>query len=71
MSFLEVEQEALALSDKERARLAVSLLDTLPAPGAEISDEEVWQRDADLESGKVTEISHDEFVRRVERDRRP
>jgi hypothetical protein len=69
MSFSEVQKEALALSEKERASLAATLLDTLPAPGTDISDEEVLLRDADLESGKVREISHDEFVRRVQRER--
>jgi hypothetical protein len=70
MSLAEVEKQALALSENERARLAASLLETLPPSGAEISDEEVLQRDADLESGRVQEISHEEFVRRVEQERR-
>jgi hypothetical protein len=52
MSFSEVQKEALALSEKERASLAATLLDTLPAPGTDISDEEVLLRDADLESGR-------------------
>ena len=69
MSLAEVEKQALALSENERARLAVSLLETLPPSGAEISDEEVLQRDADLESGRVQEISHEEFVRRVQQER--
>lgn len=70
MSFSEVQQEALALSEKERASLAAALLDTLPAPSTEVSDEEALQRDADLESGRVAEVSHDEFVRRVRDERR-
>ena len=70
MSLAEVEKQALALNENERARLAASLLETLPPPGAEISDEEVLQRDADLESGRAEEISHEEFVRRVEQERR-
>ena len=69
MSLAEVEKQALALSENERARLAVSLLETLPPSGAEISDEEVLQRDADLESGRVQEISHEEFGRRVQQER--
>ena len=71
MSFSDVQQEALALSEKERASLAAALLETLPAPGTDISDEEVLQREADLESGRTQEISHDEFVRRVQRERGP
>ena len=69
MTMAEVQQEALALTENERARLAVSLLETLPPPDEEISDEEVLQRDSDLESRRVEEISHEEFVRRVERER--
>ena len=69
MSLAEVEKQALALSENERARLAASLLETLPPPDAEASDEEVLQRDADLESGRVQEISHEEFVRRVQQER--
>jgi len=69
VSFSEVQQEALALSRKERANLAAALLDTLPVPGAEVSDEEALRRDADLKSGRAAEISHEEFVRRVRRER--
>ena len=50
MSLAEPEKQALALTEDERARLAASLLATLP-PEAELSDEEVLQRDADLDSG--------------------
>ena len=69
MNLAEVQKQALALSENERAQLAVSLLETLP-PEVEISDEEVLQRDADLDSGRAEEISHEEFVRRVEQERR-
>ena len=69
MSLAEVEKQALALNESERARLAASLLETLP-PEVELSDEEVLQRDADLDSGRAEEISHEEFVRRVEQERR-
>jgi len=41
------------------------LLETLP-PEAEISGDEVLRRDADLNSGQVEEISHEELVRRVQ-----
>jgi len=36
----------------------------------EISDEEVLQRDANLDSGRAEEISHEKFVRRLEQERR-
>lgn len=70
MSFKEIEQEAVALSEKERATLVSSLLETLIPPGLDISDDEVIQRDAELESGAVQPISHDEFVRRVKEARK-
>ena len=70
MSLAEVEKQALALNENERARLAAARLETLPPPEVEISDEEVLQRDADFESGLAEDISHEEFVRRVEQERR-
>jgi hypothetical protein len=69
MSLAEVEKEALALNEADRARLIAALIETLP-PDVDLSDEEVLQRDADLESGRAEEISHDEFVRRVGKERR-
>ena len=69
MNIAEIEHEALALTESERAILDSKLLDTLPLAGTDISDEEVQQRENDLVSGKVSAISQDEFVRRVERER--
>jgi putative addiction module component (TIGR02574 family) len=70
MKVAEIEQEALALPDRERASLAAKLIGTLPFPGAEVSDEEVERREQDLESGRVAAISHEEFVRQIEHQRR-
>ena len=70
MKLAEIQREALALPERERASLAAKLLDTLPPDGTDVSDEEVDQRERDLESGEVTAISHDELVRRVKRERR-
>jgi transcriptional antiterminator Rof (Rho-off) len=69
MNVEEIEQQALALSDGERATLVARRLHTLPPVDAEISDSEVEQRECDLDSGKVTTISHNEFVRRVQEER--
>ena len=69
MKLAEIEQEALALPDRDRATLAAKLLDTLPPPGTDVSDEEVAQREHELETGQVTGILHDEFVRRIEKER--
>ena len=65
MKVEEIEHEALALTERERVTLVTRLLDTLPPAGADISDEEVDQRERDLASGKVASISQDEFVHRV------
>jgi len=69
MKFAEIEQEALALPERERAALAAKLLDTLPPHGTDVSDEEVERRERELESGQAAAISHEEFVRRVEEER--
>jgi putative addiction module component (TIGR02574 family) len=69
MNIAEIEHEALALTERERATLVSKLLDTLPPVGTDISDEVVQQRENDLASGKVSAISQEEFVRRVQRER--
>ncbi len=69
MKLQELEQEALGLSESERARLIASLIDTLRPPETEVSDEEVQQRDNDLERGSVQPVLHEEFVRRVQDER--
>ncbi len=70
MKLQDIEQEALSLTPQDRAALVLSLLDTLDVPGTDISDEEVLRRDSDLESGAVEPMLHEEFVRRVQEDRR-
>jgi hypothetical protein len=65
MKLAEIEQEALALPERERASLAARLLDTLPPPGTDVSDEEVVRRERELESGQVAA----KFVRRVRQER--
>ena len=69
MKLAEIEQEALALPERERAALAAKLLDTLPPPGTNVTDEEVEERERELDSGQVAAISHEEFVRRVRNER--
>jgi len=69
MKLQDIEHEALALAEQDRASLIVSLIDTLGPVGAEVSDQEVGQREADLESGRVEPVPHQEFVRRVQAER--
>jgi hypothetical protein len=69
MSLAEIEQEIMALPERERAFLAVKLLDTLPPMTEDVSDSEVERRENELDCGEVETISHEEFVRRVEQNR--
>jgi hypothetical protein len=69
MKLQDIEQEALGLGKSERAELVLSLMRTLAAPAADITDEEVFRRDAELETGSVEPMLHDEFVRRVREER--
>jgi hypothetical protein len=69
MKLQEIEQEALGLSESERAELVLSLMRTLAAPGADVTDEEVFRRDTELEAGTVEPMLHEEFVRRVREER--
>ena len=69
MKLQDIEQEALALSESERAELVLSLMRTLAVPGADVTDEEVWRRDAELEAGSVQPMLHKELVRRVREER--
>jgi hypothetical protein len=70
MSLKEIERQAVALPQQERVSLIETLLQTRPAPGQDLSDEGVLERDREIENGSVQEISHEEFVRRVEKARR-
>ena len=69
MKLQEIEQEALGLSEHERAELVLSLMRTLGGPEDDITDEEVSRRDVELEAGRVEPVLHEDFVRRVEEER--
>jgi hypothetical protein len=66
MDAKQIENEALALPDSLRAALVWRLLQSLPPSALDVSDDEVLQRDREMESGVVEPLSHEEFVRRVE-----
>ncbi len=61
----EIEHEALALTEGDRAKLVLSLVDTFIAPGMDISDQEACCRDAEMENGTVTPMAHEDFIRYV------
>jgi hypothetical protein len=69
MKLQEIELEAQGLNEQERAALVLSLIDTLGAPEAGIADDTVDQREAEMDSGAVEPILHEEFVRRVQEER--
>jgi len=69
MKLAEVEQEALGLSEADRAAVVLAIMASLKAPGSEISDLEVSEREQELESGEVAPMLHEEFVKRVREDR--
>jgi hypothetical protein len=70
---LELEKEILALPAAERERLATLVWESLADDSPGLSDRTIdpdgldlaAQRDAEIESGSVQIISHDEFVRRT------
>ncbi len=66
MKLQDIKQETLGLSESERAKLILSLMRTLAAPDSEVTDEEVLRRDAELDTGSVEPLLHEELVRRVE-----
>lgn len=69
MTLKEIQQEAIALPERQRADLVCRLLETLPPAGTDVSDEEVAARDRELENGDIKALSHEEFVRRVQAER--
>lgn len=71
---VEIEQAALSLPERQRARLAESLLQSLPPDGVELTEaleiEEVERRDREIATGLVHPLSDSEFWRRVEAGRK-
>lgn len=66
-TFIEIRDEVDSLSDEEKAGLATHLLASLPSQPAGPDDAEVDRRDAELDSGEVEPISHEQFVAEVGR----
>lgn len=70
MSLADVEQIALKLSEVDRAQLASVLLDSLEADPLDHSEDEFDRRERELNQDQVKEIGHEEFVKRVNAERR-
>ena len=61
-TLVEVQYEANQLSQEDRAGLIAHLIHSLPNPPLGADDEEVLKREAEMNSGQVQPISHDEFI---------
>ena len=66
----EIQKQVDELSQEDRAGLLAHLLHTLDDSPQGPDDQEVLERDSDLESGSVKAISQDEFVQRTRFGRR-
>ena len=64
-TLLELQQEADKLSSSEREKLIVHLLSRASSPAPEITDEEADQRDAEMDSGEVSPVTHADFLKQV------
>ena len=66
----EIQRQAKELSEEEREGLVAYLLHSLSGLPSGPDDEEVARREAEMDSGAVIPISHDEFLAQVGRVRR-
>jgi len=66
----DIQKQADELSREDRAGLLAHLLHTLEDAPQGPDDQEVVERDSDLEAGKTPAVSHEEFVREARSGRR-
>ena len=69
MSLAEVERIALELSEKDRALLAATLLETVAPDSLIHRPDEFERRELEMNDGTVAEISYDELLKRVKSER--
>jgi hypothetical protein len=65
----EIQKKTDELSPEDREGLLAYLLHSLDGVPEGISDDEVKQRDSELESGSVQPVNHGDFVAQVRPDR--
>jgi putative addiction module component (TIGR02574 family) len=70
MSLADVEQIAFKLSEVDRALLAAALLDSVAPDSLDQADDEFERRESEIEQGTISEISHEELLKRVNAERR-
>lgn len=63
----EVTKQADTLSPEDKAGLVSHILDSLDDAPAGPSDDEVFRRDEEMDSGAVEPISHEQFLAEVGR----
>lgn len=66
-SFAEVQEKAAELSGEERQSLLAYLIHSLPDAPLGPDDDEVKRREEELETGAVTGLTHEEFLKQVGR----
>lgn len=64
----DIQKQADELSSEDRAGLLAHLLHTLEGAPEGPADQEVIERDRELESGEVAPINHEEFTSKVRPD---
>lgn len=65
----DIQKQTDELSEEDRNGLLAYLIDSLPHWPECAVDEELDQRDAEMDSGAVTPITHSEFISQVGRGR--
>ena len=66
-TLVEVQRQADALSSDERVGLIAYLVHSLPNAPLGPDDEELDRRDAEIDTGKVQVLTHEEFLKEVKR----
>jgi len=64
---LALQKQADELSQEDREGLLVYLIHGLPGAPTGPDDDEIFRRDAEMDSGLVKPMSHEEFLRTVGR----
>ena len=62
-----LQKQADGLSQEDREGLLAYLIHGLPGAPSGPDDDEVFRRDAEMDSGAVKPMTHDEFLRSVGR----
>ncbi|BET69376.1 hypothetical protein ASA1KI_42940 [Opitutales bacterium ASA1] len=70
LKLADVQREADKLSTEDKEGLLAHLLHSLQGAPQSPDDGEVVARDAEMESGAVSPLTHEEFIAQVRPDRR-